>query len=442
MERQTSFLWRRAQSTEASCVRCARYNDSEEMFTRRSSYLCVLIVGFACVLHLMTLLRPVLEPFIWALFLVMSLQPLTAIFESLLLGLGRASCRLVRRCFCGTRANLQCLPTGDGLDEQSDSEDSVCFDNASMETSCVVLSRVVAVACTLSLVMSVIVGLGWMVFDSVLRMKTSFDIYEKGVWTAVETAQEVFTHICGRIPPKFLNEKELLSHVLSGAKAIVSDLLAGVVSHTGKIIAELVMLALYVIFWLCTPMPMTNGAGRIFRRYLRLKGAACLCYGLCVGLMLHNLGVDIPAVFGLMSFLFSFIPEVGALVAMVLPVPVILFDSRLEAPLATLIVASAGQLGLKFVFANIIEVMLVEHDTLMKMHPVVTLLAFCFFGFVWGPTGMLLSVPLMAYVKAVVLSDLVPEVYRDPILIVLEGDRGAPEFHRRHVAATAAAGGM
>merc|ERR1711934_287881 len=100
----------------------------------------------------------------------------------------------------------------------------------------------------------------------------------------------------------------------------------------------------------------------------------------------------------------------GAFIAMVLPVPVIIFDSKLRSPFITLFIATAGQLGLKFVFANIIEVKLVEHDATMKMHPVVTLLALSFFGFIWGPTGMLLSVPLMAYMKVVVLSDLPPHL--------------------------------
>lgn len=178
-------------------------------------------------------------------------------------------------------------------------------------------------------------------------------------------------------------------------------------------------------------MPLNTKTERIFRRYLFLKGAACICYGICVGSMLYILKVELPVIFGLMSFLFSFIPEVGALIAMLLPVPVILFDNRLEAPFLTLLIATLGQLGLKFVFANIIEVKLVENDATMKMHPVITLLAVTFFGFIWGPTGMLLSVPIMTYLKVVILSDLVPPAYRDPVLVILEGDRRAPERHGR-----------
>ncbi|CAE7868861.1 tqsA [Symbiodinium necroappetens] len=73
---------------------------------------------------------------------------------------------------------------------------------------------------------------------------------------------------------------------------------------------------------------------------------------------------------------------------------------------------------------------LVENDSTMKMHPVVTLLAVTFFGFVWGPTGMLLSVPMMTYLKAVLLAEYVPAGYRDPLLILIEGDRRAPRRRR------------
>eukprot|EP00435_Cladocopium_sp_Y103_P040476 s2993_g11.t1 len=118
---------------------------------------------------------------------------------------------------------------------------------------------------------------------------------------------------------------------------------------------------------------------------------------------------------------------VGAFIAMLLSVPVILFDSRHEAAFVRLVTALAAQLGLKFFFANIVEVKLVENDSTMKMHPVVTLMAVAFFGFIWGPTGMLLSVPMMTYLKAVLLVEYVPAGYRDPLLVLIEGDRLAPK---------------
>merc|ERR1711988_1360608 len=122
-------------------------------------------------------------------------------------------------------------------------------------------------------------------------------------------------------------------------------------------------------------------------------------------------------------------PEVGPFIAMVLPCPLILLDSRLERPVLVLITAILGQLALKFAFSNIIEVKLIESDKKLRMHPVMILLSVSIFGHLWGPTGMLLSVPLMALLKIALFSDLVPSSYRDPILVLLEGDRNAPARH-------------
>merc|ERR1712113_1210668 len=83
-----------------------------------------------------------------------------------------------------------------------------------------------------------------------------------------------------------------------------------------------------------------------------------------------------------------------------------------------------GQLGLKFIFANIVEVKLVERQDEMKMHPVMILFFVTFFGWIWGATGMLLSVPLMAAAKACMHA--LPPAYRNPILMLLEGDTQAP----------------
>merc|ERR1711957_404939 len=112
-----------------------------------------------------------------------------------------------------------------------------------------------------------------------------------------------------------------------------------------------------------------------------------------------------------------------------LPCPIILLDSRLERPFGVLVLAVVGQLALKFAFSNIIEVKLIESDKKLRMHPVMILLSVGVFGHLWGPTGMLLSVPLMALLKISLFSELVPSSYRDPILVILEGDRNAPQKH-------------
>eukprot|EP00913_Durusdinium_trenchii_P013714 g12876.t1 len=191
---------------------------------------------------------------------------------------------------------------------------------------------------------------------------------------------------------------------MCASQELLSAIVGEVLGSAWRVLLEFLMMALYIAFWLAAPMPVGTqmeermewvrrscGAYELFRRYIMLKGLACCGYGLCVGVLLGSLGVDLAPFFGLFAFLLSFVPEVGAIVALLLPAPVILFDSRLESPGMTLFVATSAQLGLKFVFANVVEVKLVEADQLMKLHPVVILMAVTFFGFIWGPTGMLLA---------------------------------------------------
>merc|ERR1719482_972721 len=174
---------------------------------------------------------------------------------------------------------------------------------------------------------------------------------------------------------------------------------------------------------------MDSSINIMFRRYIMFKTLACFGYGVSVGLLLALLSIDLASVFALTTFALNYVPEVGPFVAMVLPCPIILFDSRLDRPFLTLITAVLGQLALKFAFSNIIEVKLIESDKKLRMHPVMILVSLGIFGYLWGPTGMLLSVPLMALLKVSLFSDLVPSSYRDPILVLLEGDRDAPMRH-------------
>merc|ERR1712232_1360062 len=211
---------------------------------------------------------------------------------------------------------------------------------------------------------------------------------------------------------------------------VVNFLLGTIVEHVTALMVELLMMLLYVIFWLCEPIHIGESVPVLFNQYIMLKSIASALYAFCIWLLLHFIGVDLAIVFGLITFCFNFVPEIGPFFAILLPIPVIIFDGRLGSPLVKMLVALTGQLALKFIFGNVVEVKLVESQDEMKMHPVIILFFVAFFGWIWGPTGMLLSVPLMATFKAMVST--FPVSYRDPILIFLEGDLQSPDrFERR-----------
>eukprot|EP00929_Paragymnodinium_shiwhaense_P040614 TRINITY_DN21181_c0_g1_i2.p1 TRINITY_DN21181_c0_g1~~TRINITY_DN21181_c0_g1_i2.p1 ORF type:complete len:507 (+),score=64.86 TRINITY_DN21181_c0_g1_i2:204-1724(+) len=291
------------------------------------------------------------------------------------------------------------------------------------------LAHVVAITVVVALMICAIGGFVLLVFQSVLNLQDHWDVYRIGARNAMKGAEKLATRLTGGLPKALADE--LASTAISHLEEVVSFVVSDLVTDLWHSLLEFLMMALFITFWLADPMPVGSEIEELFKRYIILKGMACFGYGVCVGILLWVLNIDLASVFALAASLLSFVPEVGPFVALILPAPIIMFDSRLESPMTTLLTASFAQMALKFVFANVVEVKLVEADQLMRMHPVIVLLAVAFFGYIWGPTGMLLSVPLVAYLKVGLLADTVPPRYRDPILVLLEGDRRAPEKHAR-----------
>jgi len=444
-------------------------------FREHFGFLALVVVCGACTVYLMGVLRVILRPFLLALFLVMGLTPLVSVVERMLLCMTSVVYRCLSgllhwvctcsHCICTTlarsvrgkrrkgpeRQKLEHGPApssaviGSSLEDRQAANsqgastegamaaaaaDSADARRAPQWSRCArFLAHSIAITIVVAFVMCVVAGFVFMVIKSVLNLREHWSVYKMGVKNITESIKHTASRVRGTMPQEIIDQ--ISSNVLLRAEHMLSTLITDVLSHAWSFVFEFLMMALYIAFWLSDPMPVGNKMEELFKRYILLKALACSGYGICVGVLLHMLSVDLPAAFGLAAFLLSFVPEVGAIVAVILPAPVILFDSRLESPVMTLIIATSSQLGLKFVFANVVEVKLVEADQLMKLHPVIVLLAVAFFGYIWGPTGMLLSVPLVAYVKVALLSDKVPARYRDPVLVILEGDKNAPARYAR-----------
>eukprot|EP00397_Hematodinium_sp_SG-2012_P038303 GEMP01041650.1.p1 GENE.GEMP01041650.1~~GEMP01041650.1.p1 ORF type:complete len:349 (-),score=72.31 GEMP01041650.1:476-1522(-) len=296
------------------------------------------------------------------------------------------------------------------------------------------LARGVAILLVFALMMLVMSCLFFWILESAKHMRHNWGVYERGVTRFVKNSFLPFEQISvfQRVPEGFKTKyDEVTNTFLRSVQEWFYGLLGEFVNNVSSLIFGMMITMLYMLFWLCSPVPIHSAIYSTFRRYIMMKTLVCFGFGSSCGLLLAFLGIDLAAVFALLTFFLNYIPEVGPFVAMMLPCPVILLDSRVEKPLVTLFVAVAGQVALKFVFSNIIEVKLIESDKKLRMHPVMILFSVAAFGAIWGPTGMLLSVPTMALLKLVILSPVVPSSYRDPLLVLLEGDRQAPQKYRK-----------
>lgn len=136
----------------------------------------------------------------------------------------------------------------------------------------------------------------------------------------------------------------------------------------------------------------TLAATRI-QKYLVIKACMSLITGALAVILCMALGVDFPLLWGLIAFLFNFVPNIGSVIAAIPPILLAL----MEHGLGTALLVTGGYAAINTVIGNALEVRLLGRR--LGLSTLVVFLSLLFWGWVWGPIGMLLSVPLTVVVK-------------------------------------------
>lgn len=131
------------------------------------------------------------------------------------------------------------------------------------------------------------------------------------------------------------------------------------------------------------------------KRYVNLKIGLSAVTGAAVWLILALLGVELAMVFGVLAFVLNFIPNVGSVIATLLPLPLVLFSPDVSWTTAVLAVVLPGTV--QMVVGNVIEPKLAGDS--LDLHPITVLLALILWGMIWGVTGMLLAAPMTAVTR-------------------------------------------
>ena len=127
--------------------------------------------------------------------------------------------------------------------------------------------------------------------------------------------------------------------------------------------------------------------------YLVLKTAISLVTALVVWGMLSALDVRFAFIWGLLAFALNYIPNIGSVLAAIPPIiQVLAFGGLYDA-----LVVLAGYLIINLVFGNILEPRIMGRG--LGLSTLVVFLSLIFWGWLLGPVGMLLSVPLTIIVK-------------------------------------------
>ena len=157
----------------------------------------------------------------------------------------------------------------------------------------------------------------------------------------------------------------------------ISGLMSSMTNTILDLLSNTFLILIFVIYLLegrkprkkSTPM-MERIEGRI-KRYLTIKLMLSMATGALVGVILAILGVDLAMVFGILAFVLNFIPNIGSLIAIVLPLPLVLVDPEFTLTLLVLAIALPG--AVEMVIGNVIEPKLLGDS--LELHPITVLLS-------------------------------------------------------------------
>lgn len=145
-----------------------------------------------------------------------------------------------------------------------------------------------------------------------------------------------------------------------------------------------------------TALRITHDSQSQIAQYLGVLGLSNLSVGVTTGLMCWAVGLPDPAVWGIVAALARFIPYLGVILTIALLAVVSAISLETVWMMA---IAPLGYLALTTLVGFFIEPWI--HGFRMAINPVVIFISIFFWGWLWGPVGVLLAVPLMTVIQVV-----------------------------------------
>lgn len=206
--------------------------------------------------------------------------------------------------------------------------------------------------------------------------------------------------------PKELVELNSLQELLTGPN--VTNFIKGFGSMALHLFSYFLLVAVFVFFLLIGSgsTKITNTVIKEIQNkisaYLYIHIIMSLLTGFCVGIVFVSAGLDLAVMFALLTVILNFIPNVGSIVAVILPLPIAFLQFGAGAQFFSILFLP---IMIQFTFGSIIEPKLLGEG--MDLHPVAVIGSLVFWALVWGVAGAFLAVPITAAIR-IILSKLEP----------------------------------
>jgi AI-2 transport protein TqsA len=259
----------------------------------------------------------------------------------------------------------------------------------------------IAVLITVVVVFAVVFGFGVLIGGSVAGFTEAAPRYRERIEVMAANSLQWVSSLGIAVPQELTTEivrpgrvMDMATTTLRGIAAVLSNLL-------------LVSLTIVFIYLEAAGFPeklqvafgQSAAAERFAKirhevnRYLGIKTLISLVTGSIIGSAMAIIGVDFPVLWGALAFLLNYIPNLGSIIAAVPPTLLAAVQLGPGHAIAVALVFAAVNATL----GSFLEPFLLGRR--LGLSTLVVFLSLIFWGWVWGPVGMLLSVPITMIIK-------------------------------------------
>ena len=190
----------------------------------------------------------------------------------------------------------------------------------------------------------------------------------------------------------------------------VMSLTSGILSRLGSFVTNTLLIILMVVFMLIEANIYKDKIMKIFKgtderleqftsftytvkRYMLIKTALSMATGISATVWLIILDVNYPFLWGFLTFLLNYIPTIGSNIAAIPPVLMAL----IQYDLFFMFLVVLGYFVINSVIGSFLEPRIMGHG--MGISPLIVFVSLIFWGWVFGPIGMILCVPMTTIIK-------------------------------------------
>jgi len=251
--------------------------------------------------------------------------------------------------------------------------------------------RIVAIIVAIFIIIGLFVIIIPIIIDSLAIFLKSADDYNFKVLLLIETVINKLQYFDIEINNEIIRESFLSLPFLDWASSALSN--------GANFVAKFFLVVIMTLFLLvgstgAKKSQTWENINNQVKKYIFVKFITSAFTGIIAGLIYWFIGLDLAMIFGTLTFLLNFIPTFGSIVAVLLPLPVAFLQFDDPAIIIMVIILPAI---VHLIVGNIVEPKMFGQA--FDLHPVTIIVALILWGMLWGITGMLLAAPLTAIMR-------------------------------------------